>query len=142
MKEIGKVINKKGNIVTVELTPSPLCVSCSLCHRGNNKKFLLEAINQCSADVGDIVSIEIPRSSYYKATLLIYIIPLLFFLLGVFIGYFVISNSLNKDPQLLGLVLGILGISLSFIFIRLLDKKIQRKSPDKFFPIVKDIVQR
>ncbi|MCS7201677.1 MAG: SoxR reducing system RseC family protein [Dictyoglomus sp.] len=142
MKEIGKVIDKKENIVVVELTPSSLCSSCSLCQRGKNSKFLLNAIDECSAEIGDIVSLEIPRASYYKATLLIYIIPLFFFLLGVFIGYFIFGNSLNNDPQLSGLILGSFGLILSFFIVKHLDKKIQKKSPHKYIPIVREIVQR
>lgn len=141
MKEIGKIIDKKDNLAIVELTPSSFCSTCSLCQRGKNDKFILTAINQCSANIGDIVSIEISKSSFYKATILIYIIPLLFFLFGVFIGYF-IGNILNKDPQLVGLITGSFLIIFGFVLIRFWDKKIQKKSPYKYLPIAKEIVQR
>lgn len=141
MKEIGKIIDKKGNIIVVELTPSSFCSNCSLCHKERSEKFILEAINQCSANIGDIVSIEISKSSYYKATILVYIIPLFFFLVFILIGY-LIGNNLNKDPQLFGLILGILGLVFSFFFVRFLDERIQKKSLYKYLPVAKEIVQR
>ncbi|MGB9858077.1 MAG: SoxR reducing system RseC family protein [Dictyoglomaceae bacterium] len=140
MKELGKVIDKRKDKLIVELNPSPICSSCNLCQRGSNGKFILEVLDQCSAEIGDIVSIELPRSAYYKATALIYIFPLLFFFGGITIGY-LIGNYTKNDPQLLGFIFGLVGLAVGFLFLRALDKRIQKKSSN-YIPIAKEVVQR
>ncbi|PMQ02391.1 MAG: polyunsaturated fatty acid synthase PfaC [Dictyoglomus sp. NZ13-RE01] len=140
MKEIGKVIDKKGNKLTVELNPSPICSSCGLCRRGENEKFFLEVIDNCSADIGDIVQIELTRSSYFKATILIYLVPLLFFLLGVLVGY-IFGDYKKYDPQLFGFIFGFVFLTLGFLLVRYIDKRLQKKSKS-YIPIAKNIVQR
>jgi sigma-E factor negative regulatory protein RseC len=140
MKEIGRVIEKNGNKLIIELSPSSYCSSCKLCQRGNEDNFILEVLDKCSAKPGDFVSIEISKSSYYKATILIYIVPLIFFILGTIIGY-IIGNYFKKDSQILGFVFGLLFLSLSYLVIRFIDRKIQKKSSD-YIPVAKEIVDQ
>lgn len=138
MKEIGKVVEKNNEILKVELSQSNLCASCKMCERGQNNMLILEALNECNADVGDNVIVELDRKDFYKATLTIYAVPLLSFLIFVIIGY-AIGNAFKIDPQLSAFIIGLLGLGIGFLISRLIDRHFS-KNEKKFIPVVKKIV--
>lgn len=135
MKEVGQVIEKNKNIVKIKLIPSKTCHSCGLCKTKN--EFILEALDDCNANIGDFVIIEIKKKNYYKVMFLIYLFPLISFILGVLIGYF-IGEKFKFDPQLAGFLLGLTFTITSYIFINLLDKRLTQK--ENIITVVKKIV--
>jgi sigma-E factor negative regulatory protein RseC len=137
MGELGKVVDKKGNILKIELTPTSMCKTCGLCHSGSTSNFYLDAIDNCNAKVGDTVVIEIERKKYYKAIFLIYGLPLILFIIGVIFGY-LFSPKIHFDPQLLGLILGFLLMAFGYILVRYLDHRLSKKQ--QYIIVAKKVV--
>lgn len=135
MKEVGQVIEKNKNIVKIKLNPSETCHSCGLCKNKNEP--ILEAFDECNAKIGDFVIVEIEKKEYYKIMFLIYLFPLISFILGVSMGY-IIGEKLKFDPQLAGFLIGLIFTVLSYIFINIFDKRLNQK--EKIITVVKKIV--
>lgn len=135
MKEIGQVIEKNKNILKIKLNSSEKCHSCGLCNNKNEP--ILEALDECNANVGDFVIVEIKKKYYYKVTFLIYLFPLISFISGVFIGY-IIGENLKIDPQIFGFLVGIILTVISYISLYFLDKNLSKK--EKIVPVAKKIV--
>lgn len=135
MKEIGEVINKERNILKVKLNAVESCRSCGLCK--TNEDFILEVLDECNAKIGDFVLVEIKKENYYKVTFLVYLFPLILFILGTIIGY-IVGEKYNLDPQLLGFALGMIFLAVSYMMIRFIDKKSIKK--EKIIPVAKKVV--
>lgn len=108
MAEVGQVIevvNEKR--LVIKLSRQEACGKCKACTVGlQEKDMLLEAENLCEAKLDDFVEIYLEKSSFLKAVLIMYTIPLLAFLLGLLIGYLLTKNELI-----------IFGVGLAFMAI-------------------------
>lgn len=136
MKEIGQVIEKNGKILKIKFSSSEACHSCGLCKvEGDN--LTLNAIDECNANLGDFVVVEVERKDFFQATFLIYFFPLIAFILGVILGYLT-GERYNFDTQLLGFIIGLLFTLMSYPLIRLIYKRLSKKQ--KFIPVAKKIV--
>ncbi|ACK42575.1 MULTISPECIES: SoxR reducing system RseC family protein [Dictyoglomus] len=136
MKEIGQVIEKNGIILKVKFSSSEACHSCGLC-KINEEDLVLDVIDECNAKIGDFVMVEVERKDFYQVTFLIYLFPLISFILGVLIGY-LIGERYRLDTQLLGLSIGLVFTVLSYPLIKSIYKKLSQKQ--KFIPVAKKIV--
>ncbi|MGB9788506.1 MAG: SoxR reducing system RseC family protein [Dictyoglomus turgidum] len=136
MKEIGQVIEKNGRILKVKFSLSEACHSCGLC-KINEEDLVLDVIDECNAKIGDFVMVEVEKKDFYQVTFLIYLFPLISFILGVLIGY-LIGERYRLDTQLLGLSIGLVFTVLSYPLIKSIYKKLSQKQ--KFIPVAKKIV--
>ncbi|MGB9768198.1 SoxR reducing system RseC family protein [Dictyoglomus turgidum] len=136
MKEIGQVIEKNGRILKVKFSSSEACHSCGLC-KINEEDLVLDVIDECNAKIGDFVMVEVEKKDFYQVTFLIYLFPLISFILGVLIGY-LIGERYRLDTQLLGLSIGLVFTVLSYPLIKSIYKKLSQKQ--KFIPVAKKIV--
>ncbi|MCX7719729.1 MAG: SoxR reducing system RseC family protein [Dictyoglomus thermophilum] len=136
MKEIGQVIEKNGKILKIKFSSSEACHSCGLC-KVDEDNLTLNAIDECNARIGDFVVVEVERKDFFQATFLIYLFPLIAFILGVIVGYLT-GERYNFDPQLLGFIIGLLFTLMSYPLIRLIYKRLSKKQ--KFIPVAKKIV--
>ncbi|MGC9002582.1 MAG: SoxR reducing system RseC family protein [Dictyoglomus sp.] len=136
MKEIGQVIEKNGRILKVKFSSSEACHSCGLC-KINEEDLALDVIDECNAKIGDFVMVEVEKKDFYQVTFLIYLFPLISFILGVLIGY-LIGERYRLDTQLLGLSIGLVFTVLSYPLIKSIYKKLSQKQ--KFIPVAKKIV--
>ncbi len=143
----GIVMTRQGSTVSVMLQPQQGCVSCSLSRlctenrRHENPSVLATA----SADIvpGDLVEVTIDDSLILKVSAIMYGIPLLAFLAGIFGGYgFSSLTGLQGDlatavPVASGFVLLVLGIIVSHAMtlklnvtgnvIRKIDKEAEKR---------------
>lgn len=136
MKEIGQVIEKNGRILKVKFSSSEACHSCGLC-KINEENLVLNVIDECNAKIGDFVIVEVEKKDFYQVTFLIYLFPLISFILGVLIGY-LIGERYRLDVQLLGFFIGLVFTVLSYPLIKSIYKKLSQKQ--KFIPVAKKIV--
>ncbi len=132
MKEQGvvsRVISK--NLVEVafkrtEACPVPndehwygACEKCRMCHNLEEGMVGIESVNEIGAKKDDIVEIEIPSGEVVKGSLVVFLLPILFMIVGYLIG------ALINEP--VGIILSIIFLLLSFFVIRWYDKNIQQK---------------
>jgi len=126
MEEIGTVIRVGNRTAQVSTQARGLCRSCSargVCHiSGRKSEMEVEAWNHLGAAVGDQVLIRVSGRSTLTAVFLLYFVPLLGFLLGVFLG----QNLTGQ--QVWAVVVGLAVMAAIYAGIRLFDRRIGRSA--------------
>lgn len=120
MREQGIVSKVKSkNLVEVAFKRTEACEKCQMCHNLEEGMVGIESVNEIGAKMGDIVEIEIPSGEVVKGSLVVFLLPVLFMIVGYLIG-----ALLN---EFVGVIGAILFLPLSFFVIRWYDKNIQQK---------------
>jgi sigma-E factor negative regulatory protein RseC len=118
MKEEGivkRVLSEK--IAEVELAGGEGCKTCSYACQGKAGPKAIEAVNEINARVGDRVEIEISSPKLLGAFLFVYILPILFLLLG----YGVVSLiAKDEGPKIFG---GFLGLVFGLGLVKFLGSR-------------------
>ena len=82
MIRTGKVVSSSGGMLKVCFERPEMCAKCGQC--GEMKETLIDIPG--SASPGDWVDVDLPEGQLLKLSALVYVIPLLFLLLGLFLG--------------------------------------------------------
>ncbi|MDR1687679.1 MAG: SoxR reducing system RseC family protein [Clostridiales bacterium] len=126
MGEAGLVIKTDADMLTVSLKRSEACSKCKACIAGmNENEMVINAKNLCGATVGDTVEIELSSVNFIKAVLISYGIPCIFFVAGVFIGNYFIS-------EIAGFLTGLFFVVCVYFFI---SKNKHRFEKDEYTPL-------
>lgn len=137
MREKACVVDINGNQAKVVVTRHSACSKCDKdCILGMEESheqdsIYVEVDNDKNAEVGDTVSIELKDSSLVMGSLIIYLIPLLFFVGGYFIGVRLNFLMGSISEQLSGIITSFLFLYISFLFTRRVDKKISKSNKFK-----------
>ena len=73
--------------------------------------------------IGDRVKVEISDKYFLKAAFILYFLPIFGLILGSLIG----SNFNPRKSGILGVLGGVIGFILSFVFIHYYERKISRQ---------------
>ena len=89
--ETGIVDSTQGQVAQVRTQRKEACNTCSVkagCHTlgGGSQEMLVEVDNPTGARIGDRVEIVFRASSFLRASFLLYMVPVLGLLVGVFAG--------------------------------------------------------
>jgi len=116
LHETGLVSDLIGELAVVQTQNQMACASCQVvdtCGNGivekylSGKMFSSEVFNSLNAKIGDKVILEIPKSSITKASIMVYLVPLLSFILFASIAsFFSFSENIIILISLAGLALG------------------------------------
>jgi len=138
MAEIGQVTKVMDNEVRVRLNREEACAKCGACSAGlESKDMFIEATNVALAKEGDWVTIQLKEENFIKAVMIMYGIPLIGLMVGLIMGSVLGAMFIPKFAELLGIVLGLSGAGLSFLFIHLNEDKFKTK---KYKPVAAKIV--
>ena len=118
----------------VKCAKSAACESCSakgFCDTmgggsGSNEDVEVEAINAVGAKVDDRVTISFETSSLLKVSFLVYMVPVLFLILGVVIGD-KIAPIFNYDQSIFSVLVGSLFLLAAFFFVNAKGKELSKK---------------
>lgn len=99
---------------------SKACGDCHACASFGDGNSVIEIENTLGAKPGDSVRIELHPGTVFKASLILYGLPLVFLLLGVYFG--------SRISDLAGALFGIGAAALGLLLIRLLDNIFGKKS--------------
>ena len=121
MHEFGTVIALKESLVQVEIPRSKHCRGCHACTPLDGKdSMMLFALNDCQANIGDQVQIQIQESGELSASLLLYGVPLAVFLISLVLFTLCL-------PEIPALLLSFLILALSYLVIHFLSKHLNRE---------------
>ena len=125
MSQIGIVESVHKNHVFVKVIREEACAHCKICTTGINegKECLIEAVNQCGANVGDIVNIDIQANYFLQATTIMYGIPLLAMLFGISISLIFTKKLGLPNAETISAMLGIIFTGAVYIWINKREKK-------------------
>ncbi len=135
MAEKGMVVELKDNLAVIKMKRTEACAKCRACVNGlSEKDMIMEAENQCSAQVGDWVELELIENGFFYAVLIMYGIPLLAFMAGLLLSYFVLMPRFLplSSPDLPSFALGIVFTCLSYLWIKSQEHRWEAK---KYRPI-------
>jgi sigma-E factor negative regulatory protein RseC len=129
MKEQG-VISKiiSAGLVEVSFQQSSACAKCGLCHDVGEGMVGIEAVNDIRAKRGDIVEIEIPSQEVVKGSVVVFLLPIFFLIIGYLVGSALMRLfGLPGWEEAIGVVSALIFLGLSFFAIKWYDKNVQQK---------------
>lgn len=119
LSAVGTVHEIKGDQATIVFKRSKACGDCHACASFGDGNSVIELENTLGAKVGDRVRIELHSGAVFKASLILYGIPLIALLLGVVLG--------SRISDLAGALIGIGAAAAALIAIPLFEPRIRRK---------------
>ena len=128
---IGVVTKVEKDYVMVALERQDMCGECHACEiLGEVKKCTLRCINQCNSQEGNLVEVDVAQTSFMRATLIMYGLPLIGLLVGVGMGY--------KYSEGLAILMGLILMMMTFLIIKYGEK---RNKYVKMLPVAKRIIE-
>ena len=130
-QEAGIVLRADAGRILVEAEPGNGCACCAAkenCFvRDDKRKRTLWIDNTMGAEPGDRITFYIEERGVVLASVVLYFIPVLFLFVGIITGSFIYMR-LGMERDMSAIILGLAGIFLSFIFVRIISPRISRSS--------------
>ena len=131
----GIVTKVDSSTAWVKCTKSAACESCKakgFCDTvgGSDDDVEVEAINAAKAKVDDRVTISFKTSSLLKASFLVYMVPVLFLILGVIIGD-KIAPIFNYDRSIFSMLVGLFSLLAAFFVVKTKGRALSKKDAYK-----------
>ncbi|MDD5634532.1 MAG: SoxR reducing system RseC family protein [Candidatus Omnitrophica bacterium] len=127
MREEGKIVDITGKNVVVEVSPKDTCTKCCSCNAAYKRKLVLANDKAKSLKIGDQVEVEVDTASIMKIYLLLYAVPLLLFIITVFMVYFMTMKPV------VSVAAGVFAIVISYVAVGTIIK-----NNKKFYPAICD----
>ncbi|MCK4904752.1 SoxR reducing system RseC family protein [bacterium] len=124
MIEIGKVIKIEENRAVVLLSASEHCDKCRICMLDDEGQRTLTADNDIGAKIGNEVEIFISEGMISKLSFLVFILPIMTFLIGYLILWG-ISRS-----EIVSAIAGGITFVLTFYALFVYEKKLNQINKD------------
>ncbi len=127
MEKVGFVRRVIDDKVELEFTRASGCGNCKGCAGGcETKSHIVTIENSLDAKVGDFVELRGESKSIMKYMFVIYMIPFTFFIAGILIGNSYFKGTGSENYELLSFGSGILALFMSFVVVRLIDRRVAR----------------
>lgn len=127
----GTVKSKKGELATILLERQDMCGECHACELLSGKKACqLTCECQIECEVGDKVEVALTNNRFLKATYIMYGVPFVGLIVGLFIGYGA-GLFFGKLSELGGIIGAIMGMLLGLYWIKVKERKKEFK---KYLP--------
>lgn len=128
MENRGFVLKAVDDSVVIVLKRSSACGgNCKSCAGCENTPFTFTIKNDIGAKPGDFVAVKVKEGQMIKFAAMIYLIPLVMFLIGIISGISIFKSFDIVNYELLGFLLGLLFLLLSVIILRVIDKRPENK---------------
>ncbi len=140
-QEVATVVETYNQKAKVKIKRSSECEHCKaakFCGMLSKPYILIEADNPVQAKQGEEVLVKIEVEDEVKAAFILYFIPLVAFMLGMVVGYWV---HLFRNPNLSMCFFSFLFLGISFIGIKLYNDRIYKKSPF-FTPVITKVLHK
>jgi sigma-E factor negative regulatory protein RseC len=116
---VGIVISTNGTNAKVRFLRGSACAHCGACLSVGESEMEVSLPNTLGAKVGDRISVDLSPKRVVQASLLAYAVPLALLIGGVLLG--------SRISDWLGLALGVGACAVSFLILRLVDRRIRKK---------------
>ena len=139
MEQVGSVVDIKDDIAVVVVRRHATCGKCGGCGvavAGSGDNYI-EAQNVVNAVVGQTVKVATDTSNVLRASFVVYIVPMLFLLVGIWLGQ-VIDGQFGVFARF-DIILGITFLVGSFLVVRGYDSKMaQGENPASVIEIIEE----
>ena len=133
MDHFGQVMEvEEDHKALVKIRRNDACSKCGKCggfigDMNSRGEMMVEAVNPINAKAGQFVRLETKSGNVLLAAVLLYFVPLVGLLAGLFIGrYWAINAMPSLNADLVGLALGLIIMILVFYFLRLSETRLAR----------------
>jgi sigma-E factor negative regulatory protein RseC len=125
MKEVGVVDTIQGKHAKVIIQRNAACGDCGACHIGTeNMTMEADALNLINAKKGDSVEVELAFVNVFKAAVILYGIPLLMFIFGSVLGFFISGTiGFESNSPIVAFIIGFVLMGIAYGIIKYFDKK-------------------
>lgn len=128
IEEHGTVIAISGDRATIKAKRSEACEGCGtkdMCHDADGESAKLEALNPIDAKVGDEVNFTVGTGAVIRAGVLIYLFPMIAFIVGVVIVQALAGVLLPEgwNADLASAVLGLGLLVLTYLAVSIYSKR-------------------
>ncbi len=144
MVEKGIVESLNGEWVTIQCTENPYCASCKACEAGKGSVKILKVKKPGDLKIkpGSIVEIYISPFTSIKVSFMVFIMPILLFLLFYFLSGEIFTNPGEKIQILSGFVGIVLAFLLNYIYGKIfknadmpvISKVLSQNVEETFYP--------
>lgn len=123
MRKSGIVVKTENGIASVMMLRASGCGgNCKSCSSCDQQEHFVELINSVDAKVGDKVEVAANSGRVLRLTLLLYVVPLLFFLAGTVAGY-VFFQGRFESFELYSFLTGVVAFFASVLVLRFFDRR-------------------
>jgi len=142
IEEVGIVTKVEGMNARVAVEKKAACDGCTASGTCETKgeKMEIEALNIARAKEGQTVRISIKPQTYLRGSMLVYGLPLVFFIAGAISGKYA-GEEYFKDTNsdIIAAIGGFGSLILSLFGVKIWAKKTESKTEDK--PVIEEIVR-
>lgn len=143
MNQVGQIVEiVNSDTAMLKMRRMSACAKCGKCKSigdSESQEIVVEVDNSIGAKVGDTVEVTMDNINILKATALVYVVPLIGLMLGVFVTYFILSSTkITTHIEVISGVMGIIVMLLSYLMLKVNDRKF--KESKKFLPRVEKIL--
>jgi len=134
VSEQGIVEKLNKGIAVVRVRQRSACKHCSSKDSCDisSRDILVEMPNVLQAQVGDYVEISLPEGALLKLSALVYLTPIIFLILGAFLGSF-IAKFLHTDSTWGAVTGGAVFLGIAFWGLRMFERA-GKRSGDSSYP--------
>ncbi|MCR4437754.1 MAG: SoxR reducing system RseC family protein [bacterium] len=125
MRECGEVVAVAGEFAQVKVIRGDKCGECRVCQALGEGGGVMEARNTIGAAVGDMVEVEVNPKVVVGHSFLLFIFPLLLFLVGYALGRAVPWPGF-MSAEARGISVAFLSLGTGFLLIRVYDRRFAR----------------
>ncbi|MDO5718543.1 MAG: SoxR reducing system RseC family protein [Tissierellia bacterium] len=125
MDKLGIVISEKNGMAKIAVNRTSGCGGgCKTCGGCDTPVMVVYLPNDVNAKPGDTVELSANNSRVVKFTIVLYLVPLIMFVLSLGISYSFYRNAGIAKYELYSFITGIFGFLLSLLVLKLIDKKV------------------
>lgn len=111
----GVVTALEDGVAVVRFQRSAMCSHCGGCLAIGEKELETRVPNTLAAKIGDRVEVSMAGRRVLEASVLAYVVPLAFLLLGIWLGSYL--------SDVFALLFGVAGCGIAFFVLRRLEKR-------------------
>ncbi len=124
---VEKLLEQRARIRIKRSSSCSSCESRGVCHTLNDREATIEVENHLHARVGDRVEISMPTQSLLRASLLVYILPIVTLIFGAYAGQ-AWAQTQQMPPTIPSIVAGGTALGLTFLVLKGLERSAREKN--------------
>ncbi len=124
MEKLGIVIKSEDDFAEVIVQRTSACTGgCKTCSGCETPNLTISLPNEIGAQAGDVVQLIGNSTSVIKYTFLMYVLPLMVFIISIVFSYNYMASINIENHELYSFLIGVIAFFLSYLFVRQVDKR-------------------
>lgn len=141
MKQCGLVVQTLENTAKVRMQRHSSCAGCNACKMGAEENPIeLEALNPRKAVQGQMVEVEMEHEHVLLAAFLMYVVPLIFLVVGVIVGHYGLqAMGVTENTDFFTAFIAFGFTAVAYVLLNRGERK--QSFREKMLPIITDVIE-